>query len=78
MFKVFLIGSSIKNPETANGLDLIVVSDKPIDLCIYTPEQWDEFKRDSQSDKGQRIIIYPQAMKGNKLNGNIKPLIEVK
>ncbi|KKK50429.1 hypothetical protein LCGC14_3125130, partial [marine sediment metagenome] len=40
MPKVYQIGSSLKDPKNAKDLDLLVISDKPVDICIYTPEEW--------------------------------------
>ena len=73
--KVFQIGSSIDNPEEASDLDLIIVSDKPVDICVYTEQQWLQFEENGGSSDGRRIVIHPQSWKGDKLNGNIKQVI---
>jgi len=73
--RVFQIGSSIENPDTANDLDLIVVSDKPVDVCLYTTADWEEFVKNGGSCHGQRVVMYPRKHKGNKLNGNIRQIL---
>ena len=72
---VFQIGSSIEDPDNANDLDLIVVCDKPVDICVYTESQWKDFMLNGGSDKGHRVVLYPSKMKGNTLNGNINKLL---
>ncbi len=62
--EVYQIGSSIDNPETANDLDLIVVSDKPVDICLYTESQWIDFQAKGQSNVGHRVVIHPPKDKG--------------
>ena len=73
--EIYLIGSSIKSPDTANDLDLIVVSDKPVDICLYTSQQWQDFQDNDQSCEGRRVVIHPPKIKGNTLNGAIKRLL---
>jgi len=72
--KVFQIGSSICNPDTANDLDLIVVSDKPVDICLYTTADWEMFLANGGSSRGQRVVLHPRKHKGSK--NPDKPLIE--
>lgn len=72
--KVFQIGSSIDSPETANDLDLIIVSDKPVDICVYTEVQWRGFVQHGGSAEGQRVVIYPREWKGNKLTKKVQLL----
>lgn len=74
MPKVYQIGSSLKDPKNAKDLDLLVISDKPVDICFYTEKQWKDFEAKGQSDLGQRIVVYPRKMKDNKLAGNIEEL----
>ncbi|KKN64867.1 hypothetical protein LCGC14_0487010 [marine sediment metagenome] len=61
--QVFHYGSSIVDEKSANDIDLIVVTDKPVDLCIYTPEQWAEFKATGHSTEGHRTVIHPAKSK---------------
>ncbi len=63
--KIFQIGSSIDNEDTANDIDLLIISDKPIDICLYTPEEWDEFIKKGGSSEGQRVVLYPKKHKGS-------------
>ena len=63
---VFQIGSSLENEKTANDLDLLIVSDKPVDICLYTSEQWQEFIKIGSSDTGRRIVMHPLETKGSK------------
>ena len=65
--KVFQIGSSIDTPEIANDLDLIVVSDKPLDVCLYTESQWKNFQTNGHSSEGHRTVIHPPKDKSRKL-----------
>jgi hypothetical protein len=65
--KIFQIGSSIDTPEISNDLDLIIVSDIPVDMCLYTEEQWEDFKTNGHSSKGHRTVIHPPKDKGKKL-----------
>ena len=73
--KIFQIGSSIENPDTANDLDLTIVSDKPVDICLYTTADWKEFVRNSGSCHGQRIVMHPRKHKGDSLDGKIKQIL---
>ncbi len=73
--KVFQIGSSLIDEESASDFDLLIVCDKPVDLCFYTTEQWEEFKEQGHSEHGQRIVVYPRKRKGDKV-GNIKELMK--
>lgn len=73
--KVFQIGSSIENPDTANDLDLIIVSDKPVDICLYTTADWEKFIRNGGSWVGQRVVMHPRKHKGSTLDGNIKQIL---
>ena len=57
--QVFHYGSSIVDEDSANDIDLIVVTDKPVDLCLYTPEQWAEFEVEGYSTEGHRVVIHP-------------------
>ncbi len=72
--EVYQIGSSIDNPAEANDLDLLIVSDKPIDICLYTPAQWSDFIKNKGSAEGRRIVIHPLKHKGNKLKKMVKLL----
>ena len=58
MIKVYQYGSSLDS-EHPNDIDLFVITDKPVDLCIYTPDEWEKFRRTGKSTKGRRIVIYP-------------------
>ena len=73
--KVYQIGSSIDNPETANDLDLIIVCDKPVDIAMYTTDDWETFVHNGGSNKGQRVVLHPRKFKGQKLNGKIKKIL---
>ena len=73
--KVFQIGSSIENPDKANDLDLIIVSDKPVDICLYTTADWKAFVRNSGSCHGQRIVMHPRKHEGGVLDGKIKQIL---
>lgn len=73
--KVFQIGSSIENPDTANDLDLIIVSDKPVDICLYTTADWKAFIKNGGNCHGQRIVMFPRKHKGSKLNEKIKQIM---
>ncbi len=73
--KIFQIGSSIENPDTANDLDLIIVSDKPVDICLYTIADWKKFTENGGSCHGQRIVMHPRKHKGSKLDGKIKQIL---
>ncbi len=66
MIKMFRIGSSL-NSENPNDYDFLVIADKPVDICLYTPEDWEDFMKTGLSDKGQRIVLYPRKEKGEKL-----------
>ena len=57
--QVFHYGSSVTEEKSANDIDLIVVADKPVDLCIYTPEQWERCRSNGHSSEGHRTVIYP-------------------
>ncbi len=73
--KVFQIGSSIENPDKANDLDLIIVSDKPVDICLYTTADWKKFIEDGGSCHGQRIVMHPRKHKGDSLDGKVKQIL---
>lgn len=73
--EVYQIGSSINNTKNAKDLDLIIVCDKPVDICVYTDKQWLEFNKNGGSDKGRRIVMFPRSHKGNLLNSDIKRLL---
>ena len=73
--KVFHIGSSIENPDEANDLDLLIVCDKPVDICLYTTADWKKFIEDGGSCHGQRIVMHPRKHKGLTLNGKIRQIL---
>lgn len=73
--KVFQIGSSIDSPETANDLDLIIVCDKPVDIAMYTVDDWNMFVHNGGSSRGQRVVLHPRKHKGGKLNGKIRQIL---
>ncbi len=75
--RIYQIGSSIEDPATANDLDLLIVSDKPVDICLYTLDDWEEFLSNESSCHGQRVVLYPRKNKGSKLNGNIRQILPV-
>lgn len=57
--KIYQFGSSLINEEKANDYDLIIVSDKPVDICLYSEEEWEQFKKVGFSISGHRIVAYP-------------------
>ncbi len=59
MIRVFLYGSSLDNEQTANDVDLIVVSNKPIDICVYSETEWNEFEKSGISTAGKRVVLHP-------------------
>ncbi len=62
--EVFLYGSILENEQTANDVDLIVVSDKPVDICVYSKVEWKAFKVSGVSKAGKRVVLHPnQAIK---------------
>ncbi len=59
--EIFLYGSSLDGE--GNDIDIIIVSDKPVDVCIYTPREWK-----SLNDKGRimcrgRTVLHPTMCK---------------
>ena len=60
--KVFQIGSSLTK-DNPNDFDLLVVSDIPVDICVYTEEQWMRFNDNGGSDEGHRIVVHPPKRK---------------
>jgi len=65
--RVIQIGSSLKS-DTPNDFDLLVVSDIPVDICLYTTEQWEIFKQQGQSSEGRRVVIHPPKPKSFQTN----------
>jgi hypothetical protein len=63
--RIFQIGSSLKNESTANDIDLIIVSDKPVDICLYSKKAWAEFQLNGFSETGKRVVLHPN--QGRKL-----------
>jgi len=61
--KVFQIGSTITDKQTPNDLDIVVVSNIPVDICLYTTEQWQQFKNTGTSISGHRVVLYPPKAK---------------
>ncbi len=57
--EVFLYGSALENEQTANDIDLIVVTDKPVDLCVYSEAEWEAFKISGVSKVGKRVVLHP-------------------
>ena len=62
MIEVYQFGSSLTE-ENPNDVDIILVSDLPIDLCVYSKAEWANFKKVGISSKGKRIKFYPNKMK---------------
>jgi hypothetical protein len=61
--RIIRIGSSIDNPGSCNDIDLLLITNKPVDICVYTPEDWEDFKRTGISSKGHRVVIHPRKIK---------------
>ncbi len=57
--RVFQFGSSLQNEEEANDIDIIIVSDKPIDICLYSEKEWEEFEKEGTSTSGKRVVLHP-------------------
>jgi len=59
MIKIIQIGSSLENEKQANDIDLLIIADKPVDIGIYTPDEWEKFKHTGINKLGRRIVIWP-------------------
>ena len=57
--RVFLYGSAMADEQAANDIDLMVVSDKPVDLCVYSEAEWEAFKESGVSTAGKRVVLHP-------------------
>ena len=59
--KVYQFGSSVDagGEEKANDIDLIIVSDKPVDICLYSEREWELFGSGGVSDRGKRVVLHP-------------------
>lgn len=64
MSKIYQIGSTLSTKKEPNDLDLLIVSDIPVDICLYSTKQWDKFLKEGKSSEGSRIVIYPPKEKG--------------
>ena len=62
MIEVYQVGSSLTK-EDSNDIDIILVSDLPIDICVYSKADWEIFKELGVSSHGKRLKIYPNKMK---------------
>jgi len=60
---VFLYGSSLKNLQNVADLDLIIVTEKPVDVCVYTPEEWKELNSNREILCRGRTVLYPSSHK---------------
>lgn len=60
--RVFQIGSSLVS-KTPNDFDLLIVSDIPVDICLYSEAEWEKFIKNKGSNQGHRIVIYPKKQK---------------
>ncbi len=60
---IFLYGSSLGNLQDAADLDLIIVSEKPVDVCVYTPEEWEELNSKGEILCRGRTVLYPSSYK---------------
>ncbi len=73
MIEIHQIGSSLEN-DSPNDYDFLIVTDKPVDICIYTPEQWILFKKHGWSTEGCRTVIHPPKRKGDRIT-NIRQIL---
>lgn len=60
---VFLYGSSLRDFQNASDLDLIIVTGKPVDICVYTPEEWGELSTNGEILCRGRTVLYPSSYK---------------
>jgi hypothetical protein len=63
LMKIIRIGSSIDNPDTCNDVDLLLITNKPVDVCVYTTKEWENFKHTGTSSNGHRVVIHPGKIK---------------
>ena len=59
MINIYQYGSSLSDENNSRDYDLFIVSDRCVDICLHTPESWDEYKLTGNSTKGHRVIIAP-------------------
>jgi len=61
--KIFQIGSSLDDEDKSNDIDLLIVSNKAVDICLYTEEEWKQFEQTKVTPHGHRVVICPPARK---------------
>lgn len=66
--QIFLYGSVLQGDEDANDIDLIVVTNNPVDVCVYTPEEWVELNSKGGILCRGRTVLYPSSYKKLKRN----------
>ncbi len=71
---IYQIGSSLTDVKTAKDFDLLIIVDKPVDICLYTTKQWQDFNSKGFSDVGQRVVLYPAKRKNNNLKEKLRLL----